>query len=163
MSTNDAAAATAPTTTTVCDASPCPNHDTHQYRFDELSLGTGSNEQPYFRALVVFNKQPGLTDEFFHSHWKSVHADLTMQVQDAGVNLVRYVQFHQEAQHKLAMQPLLEASGGSMQIAPYDGCAEFHAESAEKFVEFMKSVYAASHLVGESWFRYCWFREVVMG
>lgn len=35
-----------------------------------------------------------------------------------------------------------------MQIAPYDGCAEFHAESAEKFVAFMRGVYASSHLVG---------------
>lgn len=35
-----------------------------------------------------------------------------------------------------------------MQITPYDGCAEFHAESAEKFVQFMKDVYASAHLVG---------------
>ena len=35
-----------------------------------------------------------------------------------------------------------------MQIVPWDGCAEFYAESAEKFVAFMKSVYASSHLVG---------------
>lgn len=58
--------------------------------FDELALGTGSNKQPYFRALVFFNKKPGVTDEFFHDHWKSVHADLTMQTPAAGVNLVRY-------------------------------------------------------------------------
>lgn len=37
-----------------------------------------------------------------------------------------------------------------MQIAPYDGCAEFHADSADKFVEFMTNVYGASHLVGMS-------------
>lgn len=71
-----------------------------------------------------------------------------MQVQDAGVDLVRYVQFHQEAQHKIDIQPLLEASGGTMQIAPYDGCAEFHAESAEKFITFMKNVYGSPQLVG---------------
>lgn len=71
---------------------PCPNHNTHSYHYPELALGTGSNQQPYFRALVFFNKKPELTDDFFHEHWKSVHADLTMQVQDAGVNLVRYVQ-----------------------------------------------------------------------
>ena len=71
---------------------PCPNHHTHCYRFDELRQGGGSNQQPYFRALVFFNKKPGLTDDFFHEHWKSVHADLTMQVQDTGVLLTRYVQ-----------------------------------------------------------------------
>ncbi|KAH9879860.1 hypothetical protein J1614_001884 [Plenodomus biglobosus] len=129
-------------------SSPCPNHYSHPYHFDELKLGGGSNPQPYFRALVFFNKKPELTDDFFHEHWKSVHADLTMQVQDSGVYLTRYVQFHQEAQHKSAIEPLLEASMGSMQIAPYDGCAEFHAESAEHFVSFMKGVYASAHLVG---------------
>lgn len=71
---------------------PCPNHYIHPYNFPELRIGTGSNEQPYFRAMVFFNKKPGLTDEFFHEHWKSVHADLTMQVENAGITLARYVQ-----------------------------------------------------------------------
>ncbi|KAH7095250.1 hypothetical protein FB567DRAFT_24062 [Paraphoma chrysanthemicola] len=127
---------------------PCPNHLIHQHVFPELSIGTGSNQQIYFRAMVFFNKKPGLTDEFFHAHWKTVHADLTMQVEGAGVELVRYVQFHQEKQHIEAMAPLLEASGGSMTIAPYEGAAEFHAESAEAFVRFMKNVYGSKHLVG---------------
>ncbi|KAI8939337.1 hypothetical protein NX059_003128 [Plenodomus lindquistii] len=129
-------------------ATPCPNHHTHTYHFTELALGSGSNQQPYFRALVFFNKKPELSDEFFHEHWKSVHADLTMQVKNSGVLLGRYVQFHQEPQHKAALEPLFEASAGSMQSAPYDGCAEFHAESAEHFVGFMKGVYASAHLVG---------------
>ena len=70
----------------------CPNHHTHTFNFNELEVGSGSNQQPYFRALVFFYKKPGLTDEFFHEHWKSVHADLTLSTKDAGVNLVRYVQ-----------------------------------------------------------------------
>ncbi len=70
----------------------CPNHHTHKFSFSELTLGTGSNEQTYFRALVFFHKKPGLTGEFFYEHWKSVHADLTLSTKDAGVNLVRYVQ-----------------------------------------------------------------------
>ncbi|KAF2827590.1 hypothetical protein CC86DRAFT_369685, partial [Ophiobolus disseminans] len=130
---------------------PCPNHLTHTYTFPELALDhpTRSNEQPYFRAMVFFSKKPGLTDEFFHSHWKSVHADLTMQVEGAGVRLVRYAQFHQEQTHKDALKPLLEASGGSMQMVEWDGAAEFWAESAEGFVQFMGSVYGSSHLVGK--------------
>lgn len=71
---------------------PCPNHFTHTYTFPELALPTTSNQQPSFRAMIFFNKKPGLTDAFFHEHWKSVHADLTMQVQGAGVDFVRYVQ-----------------------------------------------------------------------
>jgi len=98
--------------------------------------------------MIFFNKKPGLTDEFFHAHWKSVHADLTMQVEGTGVDLVRYVQFHQEQKHKDALKPLLEASGGSMRFVEWDGAAEFWAESAEKFVGFMGSVYGSGHLVG---------------
>jgi hypothetical protein len=47
------------------------------------------------------------------------------------------------------MEPLLQASGGTMQIIPYDGCAEFHAKSAQDFVTFMTSVYKSDHLVGK--------------
>jgi hypothetical protein len=82
----------APNSTATSNAFPCPNHLVHQHTFPELAIGTGSNQQSYFRAMVFFNKKPGLTDEFFHEHWKSVHADLTMQVEGAGVDLVRYVQ-----------------------------------------------------------------------
>lgn len=74
---------------------PCPNHLIHHYTFPELAIssgGDGSNQQKYFRAMIFFNNKPGLTDEFFHEHWKSVHADLTIQVADAGVDLVRYSQ-----------------------------------------------------------------------
>jgi hypothetical protein len=48
--------------------------------------------------MLFFNKKPGLTDEFFHAHWKSVHADLVMQVDEAGVDLVRYVQVGEREQ-----------------------------------------------------------------
>jgi hypothetical protein len=78
---------------------PCPSHHIHKYTFDEVALGTGSNEQPYFRALLFFSKKPGLCDEFFHEHWKSVHADLTMQTKDTGVNLLRYTQVCYQGLH----------------------------------------------------------------
>ncbi|KAJ4309788.1 hypothetical protein N0V94_008766 [Neodidymelliopsis sp. IMI 364377] len=116
--------------------------------FNELSLGTGSNEQPYFRALIFFSKKPDVTDEFFHDHWKSVHADLTLRTPDAGVKLTRYVQFHQEAKHKAELEPLVQSSGGSMQMLPYDGCAEFHARTAQDFITFMNSVFSSDQLVG---------------
>ncbi|KAF2196416.1 hypothetical protein GQ43DRAFT_476344 [Delitschia confertaspora ATCC 74209] len=110
------------------DSPPCPNHTTHSYRFDEVKLGCGSNEQPYFRALVFFYKKPGLTDEFFHEHWKSVHADLTLQTKDLGVNLGRYTQLHMEPKHREGIQPLLQASGGTMQLVPWDGCGKRFAD-----------------------------------
>jgi hypothetical protein len=86
------------TTTTSTLPTPCSNHLIHQHVFPELSLTSthaGSNQQPYFRALIFFTKQPGLSDAFFHEHWKSVHADLTMQVDAMGKRkggVTRYVQ-----------------------------------------------------------------------
>jgi hypothetical protein len=74
---------------TATDLSP---YSVHTFTFPEVALGSSSNQQPYFRAMIFFNKKPGLTDEFFHEHWKSVHADLTMRVEGAGVKLVRYSQ-----------------------------------------------------------------------
>lgn len=59
------------------------------------------------------------------------------------------MQFHQEQRHIDALLPLMEASGGTMKMVEWDGAAEFHAESAEKFTCFMKSVYASKRLVGE--------------
>ncbi|PSN65186.1 hypothetical protein BS50DRAFT_575250 [Corynespora cassiicola Philippines] len=125
---------------------PCPNHYIHPYNFPELRIGTGSNEQPYFRAMVFFNKKPGLTDEFFHEHWKSVHADLTMQVENAGITLARYVQFHSEEKDRKAIAPLIES--GNMQFLPFDGAAEFHCKDGESFVKFMNDVYSSPNLVG---------------
>jgi hypothetical protein len=137
---------------TMANPHPCPNHSIHAHTFPELALGTASssNQQPYFRAMNFFNKKPGLTDEFFHDHWKSVHADLTMQVPGAGVGFVRYVQFHQEKQHVNAMQELLEASGGTMKMAKWDGAAEFWARTLGDFVGFMREVYGSKTLVGKS-------------
>jgi hypothetical protein len=57
-------------------------------------------------------------------------------------------QFHQTQEHIEKLEPLLQASKGTMQISRWNGAAEFLAERAEDFVEFMKCVYGADQLVG---------------
>jgi hypothetical protein len=57
-------------------------------------------------------------------------------------------QFHQTERHVEKLEPLLQASKGTMRIAKWDGAAEFWAERAEDFVEFMECVYGAEQLVG---------------
>lgn len=69
-----------------------------------------------------------------------MHADLSLQTPNIGVKLMRYVQFHQEPKHVEQMKQLLEATGGNMQILPYDGCAEVYSRSAEDFIAFMRDV-----------------------
>lgn len=55
-----------------------------------------------------------------------------------------------EPKHREEMQPLLEASMGTMKLVPWDGCAEFHARNAVDFTNFMKNIYDSPHLVGKS-------------
>ena len=67
----------------------------YNYTFDELRPqrdGQGSFEQSYFRFNVFFRKNAGITEDFFHRHWKTVHADLTISDKDAGLRLLRYTQ-----------------------------------------------------------------------
>lgn len=70
----------------------------HNYTFDELkpqAFDLGSYRQPYFRFLILFKKKPGVTDEYMHRHWKTIHADLTMSTKDVGIQIQRYVQVSQ--------------------------------------------------------------------
>jgi hypothetical protein len=62
--------------------------------------------------------------------------------------LTRVQQFHQTQEHIKKLEPLLQASNGTMQISKWNGAAEFLAERAEDFVEFMKCVYGADQLGG---------------
>jgi hypothetical protein len=67
----------------------------HNYTFNELRPQRGSNgsfRQPYFRFKVFFRKNTGITEEFFHRHWKTIHADLTISGKNAGLRLLRYTQ-----------------------------------------------------------------------
>lgn len=69
----------------------------HDYTFDELKPaadGNGSNRQPYFRFVLLFMKNPDITEEWFHQHWKSVHADLTVTAKNFGAEILRYIQVY---------------------------------------------------------------------
>ncbi|KAF9730029.1 hypothetical protein PMIN04_012799 [Paraphaeosphaeria minitans] len=123
----------------------CPSHLTLQFSFEELAVERGSNQQPYIRILIFFNKKKGLSEAFFHEHWKSIHADLTMSFGNGTKNFSRYVQFHQDAEHRKLVSSL---SQYNMQPLQYDGCAEFHAENAEQFLRFMADIHNSKELVG---------------
>ena len=64
----------------------------HVYAFTEFAPGGGSFEQPYFRFLILFRMKPNATEEEVNEHWKTVHADLTMTLNDVGADILRYVQ-----------------------------------------------------------------------
>jgi hypothetical protein len=66
--------------------------DKHPFTFSHLRPGQSSNEQPYLRLLIFITKRPDISDEKFHSWWKSVHADLSVTAPGWNVHVLRYVQ-----------------------------------------------------------------------
>lgn len=53
-----------------------------------------------------------------------------------------------EPKNRKEIEPLLELSAGTMSLVPFDGCAEFVANTADDFTNFMKEVYGSPHLIG---------------
>lgn len=47
------------------------------------------------------------------------------------------MQLHQDKEHRDKIKPLIAGANGAMQMAPYDGIAEFHARDYETFEKFM--------------------------
>jgi len=133
----------------------------YNYTFKELRSqqnSKGSFQQPYFRFNIFFRKSAVITEEFFHSHWKTVHADLTISEKDGGLRLLRYTQvsrhlqarimytnqrqqFHQDQAQRQNIQPLLEATGGLLAVAPYDGIAEFLTKDYQTFEKFIMQIF----------------------
>ncbi|KAF1965071.1 hypothetical protein BU23DRAFT_546541 [Bimuria novae-zelandiae CBS 107.79] len=137
---------------TNCSPDQCP----HQYTFDEYASGKGSsvgqsNQQPYYRFLILFQVNKALCEEQAHEHWKTVHADLTLISKDMGIDVLGYVQFHADAAHKEALQPLVVS--GSLMSTPrairWDGIAEFHAKDGASIQRFMSNVFANPALVND--------------
>ncbi|KAF2000667.1 hypothetical protein P154DRAFT_522271 [Amniculicola lignicola CBS 123094] len=111
----------------------------HTVTFKELKPAAndkGSNKQPYYRFSVMFTKRKDVTTDFFHQHWKTFHADLVMSARNVGVQVSRYVQFHADEE----LRPLFAGSG--LTFSPYDGIAEFHAESPAHVKDLLSNVFA---------------------
>ncbi|KAL5391114.1 hypothetical protein PMIN06_008535 [Paraphaeosphaeria minitans] len=121
------------------DGKQCP----HAYTFSEYAPGTytnrDSNRQPYFRFMILFTMNPALCEEQANEHWKTVHADLTLAMKDTGVLIERYVQFHADAASREAIRSFVDT--GSVEVAPYDGIAEFHAKDAGSVLKFIGNAF----------------------
>jgi hypothetical protein len=76
------------------DAANYPN-DGHTYTFEELRPRPylhSSNVQSYYRFMILFKKNPKVTDDWYNQHWSSVHADLTVSAKNFGIEILHYVQ-----------------------------------------------------------------------
>ncbi|KZM19923.1 hypothetical protein ST47_g9051 [Ascochyta rabiei] len=129
-----------------------PPTSSYNYTFDELRPQPGSQgsfRQPYFRFKIFFRKNTSITEKFLHSHWKTVHADLTISDPDAGVRLLRYTQFHQDEEHRKMIQPLIHATHGRLAVSPYDGVAEFLTKDYGTFEKFLMQIFINPVMVAD--------------
>ncbi|KAL1602632.1 hypothetical protein SLS60_006049 [Paraconiothyrium brasiliense] len=62
-----------------------------------------------------------------------------------GVLIERYVQFHADREHRDAIQSLVDT--GSVEVAPYDGIAEFHAKDAASVLKFINNAFGDDQIV----------------
>ena len=100
---------------TNCLVGECP----HKYTFNEFDpvdqtssdIAPHSNQQQYFRFMVLFQINKALCEEQAHEHWKTVHADLTLASKDTGVDILRYTQFHADTAHRNAVQSFVDKTG----------------------------------------------------
>lgn len=65
----------------------------HEFKHAQLKYDATPNVQPCIKLAFWFNKLPHVSDEQFHRHWETVHADLTVAAKDFNVcKIQRYVQ-----------------------------------------------------------------------
>lgn len=65
----------------------------HSVTFGRLASPASANRQPYLKITFFLIKKSGLSDQEFHSHWETVHADLTVAAKGfREIQALRYVQ-----------------------------------------------------------------------
>ncbi|KAF7187780.1 hypothetical protein HII31_10882 [Pseudocercospora fuligena] len=110
----------------------------HDFKNPQLSYNAKPNYQPYIKLSFYFNKLPHVSDEQFHRHWETVHADLTIAAKDFKVfGVKRYAQIHQSADLKEKARDLGVTLG--IEHLDYDGCSEIWVEKWEDWINFSSS------------------------
>lgn len=57
--------------------------------------------------------------------------------------------FHQDQIHRQNIQPLIEATGGLLAVAPYDGVAEFLTKDYKTFEKFIMQIFLNPIIVAD--------------
>jgi len=67
--------------------------EAHTFTFERLNRPASESHQPYLKLLFFVTKSPSLSDEEFHRHWETIHADLTVAAKNfQKIKILRYVQ-----------------------------------------------------------------------
>ncbi|KAF2165613.1 hypothetical protein M409DRAFT_23905 [Zasmidium cellare ATCC 36951] len=106
----------------------------HQFQHPKLSYDAKPNYQPSVKLSFYFSKLPDVSDEQFHRHWETVHADLTVAAKGfKACKIQRYVQVHQTAEWKERAKSL-----GLVHL-DFDGCSEIWVETWQDWMDFFNS------------------------
>ncbi|KAK4561070.1 hypothetical protein LTR86_005025 [Recurvomyces mirabilis] len=83
----------------------------------------------YLKISFFLKKQPHLTDEQFHQHWKGPHADIALRNKTFVAKTRKYNQVH--------ITPALKQQAATFgaPVAEYDGIAEVWVDSMEDWME----------------------------
>ena len=127
----------------------------HTFKNKQLSYDACPNYQPCIKLSFYFNKLPHVSNEHFHRHWETIHADLTVATKPFKSNKVqRYVQVHQgkEIKDKIAgktchsyellcrrLTPTASGADLNFEHLDFDGCSEFWFKKWEDWLDFCSS------------------------
>ncbi|KAK5737320.1 hypothetical protein LTR17_006737 [Elasticomyces elasticus] len=108
-------------------------------------------EKQCLKISLFLKKQPNLTDEFFHKHWKTQHVDVALRNRTFASKARRYNQVRQRVLSggkarpadnsivKVHITPELweQARSFGIPVTEYDGIAEVWVDSLEDWKEVL--------------------------
>jgi len=81
--------------------------------------------------MLFLNKRPEVSDEKFHSHWKTTHVEIALSNRVFRSKVARYSQFHTSPELKE------QAAGFQMPVLSFDGIAEVWVDSIDEWREIV--------------------------
>ncbi|KAK4895101.1 hypothetical protein LTR27_006707 [Elasticomyces elasticus] len=92
-------------------------------------------EKQYLKISLFLKKQPNVTNEFFHKHWKTQHVDVALRNKTFANKARKYNQVYR----KVHVTPELreQAMTFGIPVLEYDGIAEVWVDSLEDWKEVL--------------------------
>ncbi|KAK5729367.1 hypothetical protein LTR17_011997 [Elasticomyces elasticus] len=88
-------------------------------------------EKQYLKISLFLKKQPNVTDEFFHKHWKTQHVDVALRNKTFASKARKYNQVH--VTPELREQAIIFG----IPVMDYDGIAEVWVDNLEDWKEVL--------------------------
>jgi hypothetical protein len=93
--------------------------------------------------MLFLNKRPEITDENFHSHWKTTHVEIALENKTFRSKVKRYSQTHTSPGLKE------KAKDYGAPVLSFDGIAEVWVDSIEEWTEVVSDPEFLKQIVRE--------------